>query len=247
MLNNKDNNEIIIYWSPIFNTTDSVDWNMLYPEPENLYVDLIKNKEKLSGTDSFFSCPAVNSRLKTSFVFKNGLKTKFSYDFSDKYNPTIQYEEGINSMYYKPSNLVDGANVLLSIGWIFFSEEPVDILINPAMMHNTNLSSHGIIVPGKYDVSKWFRPLSGEIQLWKTKGTVTIEEDDPLFYLEVLSEKRVTLKRFKMNESLTKYKNACVDAPKSMGFNVPLKKRYKTFIQSRTNELILSEIKNNLV
>jgi len=220
---------------------------MLYQEPENLYLDLIKNKEKISGRDSFFSCPAVSDRLKSSFIFKNNLKTKFSYDFNNKNNPIIESLEGVQAKYHKPSGLIDGSNVMLRMNWIFFAEESVDLLVNSPMFHKTNLSQHGFVVPGKYNPSKWFRPVSCEIQMWDLKGEVTIEEDDPLFYIEIMTDRKVTLKRFKFNEILVKYMESCTSAPDSFGLFLPLKERYKKFTKTKTDALVLSEIKKNLV
>jgi hypothetical protein len=246
---NKENNEnpIIIYWAPAYDVANELDWNMLYQEPENLFLNLVKEKEKKSGVHSMFNCPAVSDRLKNSFVFKNLLKTTFSYDFLNEENPLVKPINGINASYYKPSNFIGGGNVALAMSWIFFAEEPVNLLINTPMLHKTKLSEHGFIVPGGYDASKWFRPISAELQMWDKKAEVTIEEDDPLFYLEVVTDRKVILKRFKMNNKLTKYKHACADSPQTMGSRLPLKNRYNKFIKSRMNEIVLKEIKNNLV
>jgi hypothetical protein len=245
--NIKEKDPLVIYWAPAFHPTDGPNWNMLYQEPENLFNELIKNKEKLSTRDSFFSCPAVTGRIKNSFVFKNNLKTKFYYDFTDKNNPIVEPIEGVEAKYFKPSALINGSNVMLRMNWIFFAEESVDLLVNSTMFHKTNLSEHGFIVPGKYDPSKWFRPVTCEIQLWGTKGEVTIKEDDPLFYIEAMTDRKIILKRFKFNEALVKYMEACTSAPHYFGSFLPLKDRYKKFTKTKTDALILEEIKKNLV
>lgn len=243
-INKKD--PLIVYWSP-FNDDRSVHKHMYYDEPNILFNELIKNKEKTIGRAGFFNCPAVSDRLKTSFVFRNNLKTKFSYDFSDINNPIVLSEYGIPVSYYKGSSIIGGAAVALHTQWIFFAEEPVDILINTPMYHKPQLNNHGIIVPGKVNAGKWFRPLTGEIQLWNNKGTAIIEEDEPLFYLEVLTDRPVILKRFTMTNELKEYAESCYDSTRSVGHFLPLFERYKRFVNTKTNEIVLREIKKNVI
>ena len=238
---------MVIYWAPVFDPTNGSDWNMLYPEPDNLLTDLIKNKEELSARDSFFSCPAVTGRLKNSFIFRNNLKTKFAYDFTDKNNPVVEHIEGVSSIYFKPSALIGGSNVMLKMHWIFFAEESVDLLTNSTMFHKTDFSQHGFLVPGRYDPSKWFRPVTCEIQIWDSKGQITIEEGDPLFYIEAITDRKVILKRFRFTENLKRHMESCTSAPFTFGFSWPLQERYEKFTKTKTDKLVLAEIKNNLI
>ena len=41
----QNKNPIVIYWSPLMSAAEPVtDWTFLYPEPKNLFSDLVKNK-----------------------------------------------------------------------------------------------------------------------------------------------------------------------------------------------------------
>jgi hypothetical protein len=48
-----------------------------------------------------------------------------------------------------------------------------------------------------------------------------------------------------MNSNLMKYAESCMNAPSNYGNHIPLVKRYERFKNSRMNEMILKEIKNN--
>jgi hypothetical protein len=217
---------LVIYWSPAINlSSSSIGEEMLYPEPTNLLHDLIKIRNKDSGPSSFFSCPAASGRMKKTFVFRNSLSSSYHYDFTDK----------------------EGGSIVLGLRYIFFSEEPVLGYISPPMMHEPKYTKSATAIPGAFDISKWFRPFVMEVQTWKTQGDIFIEEDEPLFYFEAATEREVVLKRFEVNDKLMRYLDGCVQAPAKFGRYLPLRDRYKKFTESRMNDLVLKEIKNNIV
>ena len=244
---------INVYWAPFYKLNNSLpfpvpDHNLHYKEPVNLYTELLKSKEKRSEVHSHFNCPAVTGRMKSTFVFKNNFYTSFSYDFTDINNPVVTSNEGVHASFFKHSSIVGGASVTLDLMWIFFAEEPVDIHVNPPFYHSpTNLSKQGYVPSARMDPSKWFRPYSTELQFWGNKGDVVIQEDDPLFYLEVITNKKVNLQRFKMNDTLHSIASACVQSPHIYGARLPLVDRYKRFIETKTNAIVLKEIKKELL
>ena len=242
---------LVVYWAPSFELTSELttpNWNLMYREPLNVYEELIAEKEPKSGNSSMFNCPAVRDRLKSTFVFKNNLKTTFSWDFTDLENPKVESLEGTLAAYYKHSSLKDKASVCLTMQWVFFCEESVTALMNPPTAHEpTDLQIKGMFPVGRMDISKWFRPVSAEFQMWDSKGLVTVHEDDPIFYLEIMTDRPIVLKRFKMDSELFRLMGACTNAPRYMGSNLPLIKRYSVFLSSKMDRLVLNAIKNNLV
>jgi hypothetical protein len=130
---------------------------------------------------------------------------------------------------------------------IFFSEEPVDAVFSPPFMHQAEYIKYGTCIPGTYDISKWFRPFVFEIQTWKSSGKFILPEGDPLFYIEAFTDRKIILKRFVMNKTLHDYAQACVKAKNEYGSHLPLVENYRRFTSSRMNELILKEIKANLL
>ena len=247
----KEKDPITIYWAPFFEDSSALlepDWNMLYQNPELLHLDLIYNKEKTSKNKSSFNCPAVNDRHSSSYVFKNNLRTTFGYDFSDVSNPIVQSFEGVHSDYYKQPNIVGSGYVRVSLKWVFFSEESVIAITNHPYAHRpTEYSINCLFPSGRYDISKWIRPVSMEVQTWDKKGKITINEGDPLFYLELITNRPVIMKRFNVNKALYRYIIACSQAASSYGPNKPLAERYYKFISTSTDKLVLREIKKNLI
>lgn len=239
---------IIVYWAPAISLSSKGE-EMLYPEPTNLFHDLIKIRNKDAGTSSFLSCPAASGRMKNSFVFKNSLHSSYHYDFTDKENPVVipTSKNYIGAKVLRSSALKNGGSISLNLRYIFFCEESIVGYINPPMMHEPGYTKFATPIPGAFDISKWFRPFVMEVQTWKTQGDLIIEEDEPLFYFEAHTERNIVLKRFKINDILMKYLEECVQSPAIYGRHLPLYERYKKFTESRMNDLVSKEIKNNLV
>jgi hypothetical protein len=65
-------------------------------------------------------------------------------------------------------------------------------------------------------------------------------------YFVFNTNEEISLKRFEMNEKLLKIANTCSNSPVWEQF-VPLYERYKRFTNSKTNKIVLNEIKRSVV
>jgi hypothetical protein len=245
MKKNTNEDTINIYWAPLFN---ELDWNMMYPEPINLFNDM--NQYRTKGTNkfgSFYMCPAVSDRMKRTFVFKNSLETEIDYDFTDLSNPIVQTVKGIKATTHKPSSMVDKGYIESALSYIFFAEESVLALMNVPTVHRPKYFNQGMLLSGSFDISRWFRPMSAEFQMWEQKGKLILEEDEPLFYLELITDKKINLQRFNMTEKLYRLSYECVRHSKTFGAFKPIQERYRKFEEAKMNEIVLTEIKKNLI
>lgn len=241
---------LIVYWAPHDQNfgEETKRWNLMYAEPTNLFSDLMKQKTKESKDISWLSCPAVSDRLKHTFVFKNNVKTTVHWDVTDPLDEYVQVEKyGLNCMIPRPAVIEDTAMLWFFVGWLFFCEEPVIAHLQVPYMHRPGYTSKGIIVPGGYDISSWFRKINAEMHMWDAKGSMTIEEDEPLIYLEIITDRPIIFKRFVVTEDIAQYDTACVESPSYFGRHLPLVDRYKRFRETRTHEILAKHIKNNLV
>lgn len=240
-----------VYWSPCVPPEQGFtnQWNMLYPEPKTLMSELMYIKNPNRGNKNYFVCPAASSSFKTTYVFYNGLESHYSYDFSDDNNPIVTPQSdtylGYNIM--RPPTTVGHPMVDISLRYIFFCEEPLMALFTPPYFSKPRYLNYGTLAPGRYDIGSWFRPFNTEFHLWDIKGDLILEEEEPLFYLTLETDRPVNLHRFELSEKLSSYVQHCVDAPTWQGYNLPLVKRYKTFKRSNMDKLVLKEIKENLI
>jgi hypothetical protein len=247
----REEESIDVYWSPQTSWEfGEQDWNMLYPEPISLFSELQKLKTEDSGVKTYFSCPATNRKFKNTFVFRNELSSSYQFDFT-KNNDENTFEPisstWLNYEIKRPPTISVGPLVTLNLYYSFFASEPLTGVFTPPMMHEPRYTKYGTCIPGEFDVGQWFRPYPLEIQMWKNKGEFHLEEGEPIFYLEFKTDKKINLKRYKMNGAINSYLVECSTTTNTWGMGVPLSKRYERFKRTNMRELILKEIKQNLL
>ena len=240
-----------VYWSPNFlRALDEENWNMLYPEPTSLFSELMRDKAPERGVASYLSCPSVGGRvLKNIFVFRNPIESQYMYDFTD---PNAQIFTPVSNTFIsfeqeRPRSILQGPTITFHLQYNLFAEEPVMMSFTPPYFHRPKSMMYGAVTPGKMDIGRWYRPLNVEMQLWENKGIVKFEENEPLFYIEIDTDKEVILKRFKCTSELNAISKHCIAYTHWMGRSVPLEKRYEKFVKAKTDKLVLQEIRKNLV
>lgn len=239
---------INVYWSPYFEGNAPMDWSFLYPKPETLFSELLKNKSMESKKGSMFSCPAFYGKFKKTLVFRNSIESSYFFDAEGE-NKIVEHKSDIciEAGITKPKSLDFGPIIEFAIMNLLFADEPLEINMTAPFFHEPKYTKFGSIVTGEYDIGQWFRPLSLEIQMWKNKGELYFEKDEPLFYVELKTKRPVLLHRFNLSEKIVSYSKANAYFRNFFGPNTPLIDRYTKFNQVGYREKILTEIKKNLI
>lgn len=247
----KEKDDLIIYWAPraAGDIEDQNVWNMLYDNPVSLFEDMVKIKNHESKSTAFTSCPAFTGRFKNVFVFKNNLQSSFSYTTLEDGTVDIR---ALNTPHVGLSvehdaTTTQGPLLSYNMSFNFFCEESVTPLFNPPYFHKPGYTKYGSIIPGSFDIGQWYRPFNVEIQMWEPSGELHLEVGEPLFYLEVPTERRVILKRYEFTKKAHAYALSCSSSPQQFGAREPLANKYRRFMSTSTNKLVLKEIKNNLL
>ena len=243
--------DITVYWSPGLSIVDNSirDNSFLYPKPESLFADKAKDKSKLSlPKDSFFSCPAVSKKIKNTFVFSNAMDSRYYFDFTDKNNQIMTASpNSLEMSVYRAPVLYSGPCLSISLSYLFFAEESVDAFFTPPYFHEPKYMKYGSVIPGEFDIGQWFRPFNFDLQMWNNKGDIIIEKNEPLFYVDFQTNKKIKLKRFIMTKQLQSYAESCGNSTNTFGLGQSLKSRYDRFRQVGLREKVLTEIKKNLI
>ena len=241
---------INVYWAPAsyVNLNSPVAWNMLYPDPVNLFTELNKNKNMDESKTSYFVCPAFKGLSKKTYMFKNAVNCKYQYNFSENPGTINPITENFLDVSIK-RGLADNKHpmIALSLFYIFFSDQPLLATFSPPTFNEPGYTKYGAVVPGEFDIGQWFRPYPLEMQLWEKNGTIEFKEDEPFFYVKFNTDKKINLQRFNFNEQLSGYSNHCTTYGRTFGSFHDFSKMYLKFKQSNMKSLILKEIKNNLV
>lgn len=236
-----------VYWSnaPIINTENPLEKNYFYEEPKSVL--RIKSKQRPENkTDGakLFNCPAVTNFLKNVYRIDSPLDMHFKYNGDVRSPVEVLSKEFLPTHIEHNPSMENETSIVVHYPFIFFSEEDMEIIHSSPYFDKTEYTQYGHVVPGKLNISKWFRPVQVEINLYSDE--LIIKKDEPLLYTTFLTDKNVRLKRFTFNDKLVGIMSSCVSSS-SYSPNKTLEERYERFIKSQSREIVLKEIRNNLV
>jgi len=233
-----------IYWSPASFILEEESWNMLYAEPKNILNSFYEKRNADAKYRSFLSCPAFKDRLKNIFMFENIFDSEYHY--KDNFTESVgQSAVGLYSQRKKSIN--SGPLLTYNMSWIFFSEEPVNCFFTSPYFHKAEYCSSGALVPGQFDIGSWFRPFNLEIQMHDNEGTIKFNKNEPLFYMDIDTNKKINFVRFNLNKKIYSLYQEAVQSPERYKKFMPLKERYNIFKSSKMNKIILNEIKKEII
>lgn len=236
-------NKKIVYWSPVF-FDDSVDWNMMYYDLVSLYdyhKEQMNTKIEPKG-NSFFFCPAFKNIAKNTFVASNPIHSHFI--FEDGVAKVKTKNHILIDSDHSPS-IVDNPLIRYGLQYIFFSESDINLTVSDPYFNHIPHRSHCSLVPGRINISKWFRVINLEYNMWPGIKELEFKKNEPLAYFG-FDDDNIELVRFKMSDELMKLSESCSTAT-TWETQVPLLERYSRFIRTRTNKLVINEIKKNII
>jgi len=196
---------LIVYWSP-WQHKDIYDQRYSsYKNPEKLlsYADKFRNDKNL--TDTWYKCRAYMEFAKNTFVLRSpfGVDAKIDSPYIRSLNKDYEVEQ----FDAKNPSMSNSYTVNFSTNWIFWCEEDLTITtMNPYIEPSR---FNGFYVPGSFNINKWFRPVEGAFQLYPGQDTFTVNPGDPIIYIKFNTDKKVILKRFKMNDALNESVYKC--------------------------------------
>jgi len=233
---------INVYWSVQDELDSENNWNILYNDLESVYYDKSKNINK-TNKRSFFICPAFKDYSQSSFVVKNPLHSKFLIQNN---LPIPQTSSFINSRISHEDSIYNNKCLVYGLSYYFFSEESVSMTLTSPSFHKFDYIKYGSLIPGRYDISSWFRPINLEFNLWDKVDFFEIKKDEPVAYFSFDTTKKIRLIRFSMNKELDRISKTCSSAS-SWEEKIPLLSRYERFKKSRTDKIVLKNIKQNII
>ncbi len=210
----------------------------------SVYLDLKQNENK-NNTDTIFVCKSFLQYTKNMYLMKN------PYDMNIRVEKTRVLNLGnrdLDNLYFNRVLQTDGVyNLNYDQGYIFFCESSLEIEVLSPFMHKSSFCKNGYIVPGSFDISKWFRPLNPALQFYDNSDKIIQSPvNDPLMYIKFQTTEGVKLQKFIMTPELedivsfaTKYK---VHDP-----NRSLSYLYDKFTKAGLHKKTLKLIKENLI
>jgi hypothetical protein len=247
----KDKNDTItIYWSPSPFTNEDPNWNFLYTDPISSVADLNTIRDKSSK--NMFTCPAYTQSMKNVFIFKNVLPDKIQLDekfFALKEEYPF-YHFGRSKVLlneHRPSSLEQHVNVIYNMGWLFFADQSVEARFTAPYFPPVSPSEGVMLSTGQFNIGEWYRDYYLDYHIPFGTKELNFEENQPLFYLEVRTDKKVVFKRYDLTKQLRKIADECSESSGLYEQNKSLLHRYNMFKKSSSPERVLFYIKQSLV
>lgn len=219
-----------VYWA--LNEGDHLSLPLLAIKPESVIADYAKNNKD----SDYIKCPAFSREFKNTFIVRS------PYDFIIDIDPQTFTPTSFNNielLLKSPST----KHVACGMFFSFFSDESLEMSQIPSSLHFNNFVNNTKLFSGKYDIGKWFRPLSLDILLEKPQ--IKIKKGDILFYLKFHTDKKINFINFRYNEEILKIEQSCFLLKfKQSGFR--FKELYNRFIRIGYHKKLLKEIKKNI-
>jgi hypothetical protein len=197
-----------------------------------------------SNPANFLACPAVRDSWHNVFMFSLLDSTSITYD-----NNLITSTNEVVVKQEREPHLLETNIFKIDSPSYFFAESPLKIKVTAPYFHNVSYQSKGTFIGGVFDIGRWFRPIQSEIITWQEKGTIEFEENEPVFYVEFLTDETVSLQRFGLTPTIEFLAESLINSPFQNKENLQgsLETRYQAFEQSDFRLGLLEEIKLNLV
>ena len=202
-----------VYWTPfnLYEETQSVQISFIEPTP--VYAEISKQRE----ASVFLNCPAFLDSCKNTFVIKSPWTFKVNIDRKNKYVltslPQYIYDEFVQNRAHEIS---DNDPYLISLPprYVFYSYDDIEMEIIPCFLTNTieNLR----VIPGRYNISKWIRPMDFACEIIDDTKEINFKENDPIFYVRFYTKnkEKVILERVEQSPRLKKTMQACIQLKK---------------------------------
>lgn len=253
----KDTDKITVYWTPANFNPHKESFTMLYSKPQSLTNYL--NEKRLNNTD-LFRCPAHRDFTSNIFVFKSNLSDKHvlpietltelqqlptGNDLNEKI--TINSNGIVPLTKVRPNSFTDYSNLAYGLEWLFFSDEPLLASFSDPYLFTKPVAPGAFLTPGKFDIGKWYRPFGLDYHIPLDSKFFQIEENDPLFYVQFYTDKKIELKQYINNEKLHALTEETRNSISRYGKFKSLTTRYKMAENTSYSKQILTEIKKNLI
>jgi hypothetical protein len=144
-------------------------------------------------------------------------------------------------------NQMEGyVNLEYNMSWFFFAEEDLTMRYSAPYFPAHSPIEGAMLASGSFNIGKWFRPVNLEYYVPVEETMFSFKEDQPMAFVQFETERPIIFKRFILNQKIAKLTTEIVGSDK-FGFLNNLKDRYKLFAKSSMREVLMSEIKSNVV
>ena len=229
-----------VYWSK-YNvySMDSNDF-LLDLEPKPAYKHAKNLFEADNKSADWLECPASIDILSSNYSINSPIDLSFSMKHDSRAHS--EKPHSMNMVNFRNFNKnYSVMDYLLTIH--LFSEEDLEVSVTSPFL---NASSNYFLIPGKFNISKWFRPINPSYMFLNSNYDVLINKGDPIMNLSFNTKEKILFQEFYFTETLKEI------VKESVGYKQFSKKNslfslYSKFENQKINKIVLKEIKKSLI
>ena len=233
---------ITVYWACLEN-----EW-MRATEPESVSKRFYKNKKIISkdknNLNALNYCPVFNNRISNLYAIKSIYD--YSFEIKDNTCTSNMYDQNFFDSHISIRSLENKFFSFMN-KYIFFTDEKsleMGAYEYPVFEEN-EITKKCMIIPGRYDIGKWFRPLEFPFILKNEFNDFSVKSEDVLYYLKFYTNENIVFKQFLPTNNIEHFWKSATNLN-----NYSVKKLdninnfYKMF---KIKDKVLKEIKENLI
>jgi hypothetical protein len=199
-----------------------------------------KNNQNLSLN----YCPSFNNSLNNVYAIRS------LYDYEFKIENSSVTTNLYNQEFFDDHVLIRSIEKKFFTfynQYVFFTEEEtLDMYAYQyPFFEENNITERCIIIPGKFDIGKWFRPLEFPFILKNNFNEFKVENDEILYYIKFDTNKKIKFTQFKYTEKIDSL--IMDDTQMSSGLKPRLKPISWWYENFKLKNHVLKEIKNNIL
>lgn len=197
-----------IYWTVVPVRHDNA-MTLAYPFPDQAFKCIVKNRSK---TTEFLKCPAVQDFFKNVFVLRSPVDLTIVIDVDGSIRIEEQNQMFFDNFIINRTTPEDNYRCLsLNFNTLFTTESDVEMEQFPAFMEENDFVQNTRIVPGKFNIGRWIRPLefSFEINSSEEMKKIKIKRGDALCYVRFLTDEKVVIEQSDFTQDLYNVISAC--------------------------------------
>jgi hypothetical protein len=187
-------------------------------------------------------CPAFNKNLKNLYQMKSIYDYEFFINGDNVYSKTYDQDFFDSHVYLRDMNL---KMFSFKQSFVFFTDAPTlpTTFYEFPVFEDNEITKRCIIVPGSFDIAKWYR--SGEFAFYLKKefDSFKINSGDVMYYIRFHTEEKINFIQFRNTEKLNQYQKDGFMLNSFAGFK-KIEQYYEKFY---LKNLILKEIKKNIL
>jgi hypothetical protein len=222
-----------VMWS-VF-SDESTPWVPLaFFDPAPAYLEIVGSRNFIAGNaNNFFGCPAITGYFKNTFVIKSPTDIHLVFDSEKNWINIKNFDQNFYDSFIENRCDVRADSLTpmlmsLKLHYYFYSETSCLVEVLDPTMHRQSCVENIRVIPGSFDISKWFRFLQPAFEIIDPDKPLIIKRGDPLFYVRLVpkDDSKVDLVYKEFNKEMLNETVKCMGLKSGLK-NLPLKTLYE--------------------